>query len=83
MVPLIWVLLLRRTVRKQTGIIRTRWKTRMHLEARFRQFVERSLAGVFGWRLDGTIVGCNPAFAKLLGFQSCEELIGRSYWIFR
>jgi diguanylate cyclase (GGDEF)-like protein/PAS domain S-box-containing protein len=83
MVPLIWVLLLRRTVRKQTGIIRTRLENEMHLEARFRQFVERSLAGVFGWRLDGTIVGCNPAFAKLLGFQSCEELIGRSYWDFQ
>jgi diguanylate cyclase (GGDEF)-like protein/PAS domain S-box-containing protein len=81
--PLIWGTMLRRTVRRQTGIIRSRLQSELRMESKFRRLVERNLAGVFTWRPDGTIVECNLAFAKMLGFESREDLIGRSYWDFQ
>jgi diguanylate cyclase (GGDEF)-like protein/PAS domain S-box-containing protein len=82
-VPLIWVTLLRRTVRRQTAIIRARLESELRLETKYRRLFERNLAGVFSWRPDGTIIDCNPAFARMLGFESREQLIGRSYWDFQ
>jgi diguanylate cyclase (GGDEF)-like protein/PAS domain S-box-containing protein len=81
--PLVWGTMLRRTVRRQTGIIRSRLQSEMRLETKFRRLVERNLAAVFSWRPDGTIVECNLAFAKMLGVESREGLIGRSYWDFQ
>ncbi|MFZ1083494.1 MAG: EAL domain-containing protein [Terracidiphilus sp.] len=80
--PLLWVRMLRRTVRKQTDIIRTRLENELQLETKHRRLFERNLAAVFLWRPDGALVDCNMAFAKMLGFSSCEELIGQSYWDF-
>lgn len=79
---LVWVMLLRRTVQRQTATIRARLEHELRLERRYRRLFERNLAGVFRWRPDGTIVDCNPAFARMLRFTSHEELIGRSYWEF-
>jgi diguanylate cyclase (GGDEF)-like protein/PAS domain S-box-containing protein len=81
--PLVWGTMLRRTVRRQTGIIRSRLQSEMRTETKFRRLVERNLAAVFSWRPDGMIVDCNQAFAKMLGFESREELIGCSYWDFQ
>jgi diguanylate cyclase (GGDEF)-like protein/PAS domain S-box-containing protein len=78
----VWVALLRRTVRKQTGIIRARLESELQLETKYRRLFERNLAAVFSWQADGTIVDCNLAFARMLGFESGEKLIGRSYWDF-
>jgi diguanylate cyclase (GGDEF)-like protein/PAS domain S-box-containing protein len=80
--PLLWVRMLRRTVRKQTDIIRTRLESEVQLETKHRRLFERNLAAVFFWRPDGAIVDCNMAFVKMLGLSSCEELIGQSYWDF-
>jgi diguanylate cyclase (GGDEF)-like protein/PAS domain S-box-containing protein len=80
---LAWVMLLRRTVRKQTAIIRARLENELQLETKFRRLFERNLAAVFSWRSDGVIVDCNVAFVKLLGLRSREDLIGRSYWDFQ
>jgi diguanylate cyclase (GGDEF)-like protein/PAS domain S-box-containing protein len=80
--PLLWVRTLRRTVRKQTEIIRARLENELQLETKHRRLFERNLAAVFIWRPDGTIIDCNMSFVKLLGFVSCEELIGQSYWDF-
>ena len=81
LVPLAWVTVLRRTVRRQTAIIRKRLESELQLETKFRRLFERNLAGVFSWRPgDGVIVDCNPAFAATLGFEAREELIGRSFW---
>jgi diguanylate cyclase (GGDEF)-like protein/PAS domain S-box-containing protein len=77
-VPLIWVTSLRRTVRGQTAIIRARLESEMRLETKYSRLFERNLAAVFSWRPDGTVVDCNMAFARMLGFQSRELLIGRS-----
>ena len=79
---LIWVTLLRRTVRRQTATIRAKLERELSLETKYRRLFERNLAGVFRWRPDGTIVDCNAAFARMLRFTSHEELIGRSYWEF-
>jgi diguanylate cyclase (GGDEF)-like protein/PAS domain S-box-containing protein len=78
--PFIWVTVLRRTVRKQTAVIRARLENELHLENRFRRLFERNLAAVFTWRPDGTIIDCNLAIVKMLGLHSREDLIGRSYW---
>jgi PAS domain S-box-containing protein len=79
---LIWIGLLRRTVHRQTGTIRARLEREAQLESEYRRLFERNLAGVFRWRPDGTILDSNAAFARMLGFASREELIGRSYWDF-
>ncbi|TMW72045.1 sensor domain-containing phosphodiesterase [Alteribacter natronophilus] len=40
--------------------------------------------GIFGLDLKGRITFCNPASAKMLGYDSAEELIGKPYsFIFR
>jgi len=79
-IPLVWVTMLRRTVRRQTAVIRARLESEMHLETRFRVLFERNLAAVFTWRPDGTIIDCNMAFVRMLGFSTCEKTIGRNYW---
>ena len=81
--PLVWVTLLRRTVRKQTATIRARFENELQLETKYRRLFERNLAAVYTWRPDGTIVDCNMAFVRLLGFQSRGDLIGRSHWDFQ
>jgi PAS domain S-box-containing protein len=45
-------------------------------EARFRGLVDQSLAGIYIIQ-DGRFVYVNPRLAQILGYDSCEELIGR------
>jgi diguanylate cyclase (GGDEF)-like protein/PAS domain S-box-containing protein len=47
-------------------------------ELRHRLLFERNLAGVYRNTLDGRILDCNDAMAKMLGFDSREDLIGLS-----
>jgi two-component system cell cycle sensor histidine kinase/response regulator CckA len=42
---------------------------------RYRLLFERSLAGVLRTTLDGKILDCNHACAKIFGFASCEEML--------
>jgi diguanylate cyclase (GGDEF)-like protein/PAS domain S-box-containing protein len=79
---MIWITLLRRTVKKQTAINRIRLENELQLETKYQRLFERNLAAVFRWRPDGFIVDFNMAFVELLGFQSRDELIGRSFWDF-
>ena len=44
-------------------------------EQRYRQLFERSLAGVIRTTLDGRILDCNLACARIFGYATCEELI--------
>ena len=44
---------------------------------RYRLLFERNLAGVLWTRREGTIVDCNEALARLLGYESREALVGR------
>ena len=45
-------------------------------EARYQRFFERSPAGVYQSGFDGTLIECNDAFAKMLGFASRETAVG-------
>jgi len=44
-------------------------------EQRHRLLFERNLAGVFHTTIDGRILDCNEALARILGFSSREELM--------
>ncbi len=44
-------------------------------ERRYRQLFERNLAGVFRTTLDGRVLECNPAAARMFGCDSIEELL--------
>jgi PAS domain S-box-containing protein len=46
-------------------------------EERYRILFQRSLAGIYIARLDGTIVDMNQACSDLLGYKSRQEVIGR------
>jgi PAS domain S-box-containing protein len=46
-------------------------------EKRYRQFFERSLSGAYRATLDGRLVDCNLAFARVFGRETREECIGR------
>lgn len=43
-------------------------------EQRYRQMFERNLAGVYKTHVDGTILDANQSFARILGYDSVEEL---------
>ena len=44
-------------------------------EKRFRMLFERNLAGVYRSTLDGALLECNPAFARILGYGSPEDVL--------
>ncbi len=43
-------------------------------ERRYRLLFEKNLAGILKTTLDGQVIECNEAFARMLGYSSCEEL---------
>jgi two-component system, cell cycle sensor histidine kinase and response regulator CckA len=43
-------------------------------EQRYRLLFERNLAGVFRSRVDGTLIDCNEALCKMVGYDSREAL---------
>jgi len=46
-------------------------------EQQHRLLFERSLAGVYRTSVDGRIIDCNDALARILGYASPQELMGR------
>jgi PAS domain S-box-containing protein len=53
----------------------------MELESsteRYRTLFERSLAGVYRTTLDGHILECNEAFARMFGYSRPEELLAKT-----
>ncbi len=44
-------------------------------ERRYRHLFERNLAGLYRTTLDGKILDCNSAFARILGYPSREEVL--------
>jgi diguanylate cyclase (GGDEF)-like protein/PAS domain S-box-containing protein len=46
-------------------------------EARYRLLFERNLAGVFRNTLDGRVLDCNEACARILGYDSRQDLLDR------
>ena len=49
-------------------------------EERYRLLFERNLAGVYRATLDGRLLECNEAFARILGYSSREEVLAHSAW---
>jgi diguanylate cyclase (GGDEF)-like protein/PAS domain S-box-containing protein len=49
-------------------------------EARYRLLFEQNLAGVYRATLQGRILECNEAFARMLGYASAAEVLERSAW---
>jgi diguanylate cyclase (GGDEF)-like protein/PAS domain S-box-containing protein len=78
-IPSIWVFVLRKTVRKQTAIIRTQLENELLLASKYQRLFERNLAAVFTWQSDGKVIDCNSSFARMLGYEHVSQLIGLSY----
>ncbi len=53
---------------------------RVRAEQRYRMLFERNLAGVYRSAIDGRMIDCNEAFARIFGFESREELLERTAW---
>jgi two-component system, sensor histidine kinase and response regulator len=51
-------------------------------EEQYRMLFERNLAGVYRANLDGRLLGCNEAAARILGYDSTEEALSHSLWDF-
>jgi len=49
-----------------------------YLNQKYRLLFERNLAGVFRGTLEGRIVECNDAFARILGYASRDEFLTKS-----
>jgi len=70
-----WVLILRRRVRQQTNIIKHKLENEQMMEERYRRIFERNLTGLYIAHQDGTIVDCNDACARILGFANRQDLL--------
>lgn len=44
-------------------------------QERYRLLFERNLAGVFRSTVDGRLLECNQAFARILGYDDCEAML--------
>lgn len=75
-----WIFQMRRTLRVKTALIRAQMVQESQLEDKYRRLFERSPTSIFIWRPSGEITDCNPAFARMMGFRSAAEVVGKSYW---
>lgn len=48
------------------------------LDQRYRELFEGALLGIYLTRPDGELLACNAAFARMLGFASVADAVGRS-----
>ena len=55
--------------------LRRRDEALLSSERRYRHLFERNLAGLFRTTLDGRILDCNSAFARILGYPSREDVV--------
>lgn len=70
-----WVVVLRRRVARQTQLIQARLASEAALEERYRRVFQRNIAGLYIAEPDGTIIDCNEACARFLGFVGREHLL--------
>jgi PAS domain S-box-containing protein len=47
-------------------------------ELKYRQLFEKSLAGIYKIKIDGTIIEANEAFSKIFGFSSIDKIKGKN-----
>jgi PAS domain S-box-containing protein len=46
-------------------------------DERYRRFFERSLSGIYQTTLEGRLLDCNAAFARILGYATAEECLAK------
>jgi diguanylate cyclase (GGDEF)-like protein/PAS domain S-box-containing protein len=62
-------------VEERTRELREEMTERRRAERRYRMLFERNLAGVFIASISGRIISCNDACARMLGYESSEDLL--------
>lgn len=75
-----------RSEKNQQGVvvardIRERLKTEELLrksEKRYRQFFNENVSGAYLCRPDGVLLAANPAFVRMLGFETVDELLSQN-----
>src|SRR6266480_1390086 len=68
-------LLVSRIARRIGGELDAALAERRRAEEQYRRLFEHELAGVGVVSLDGRFLACNPAFARILGYDSPEDLM--------
>jgi diguanylate cyclase (GGDEF)-like protein/PAS domain S-box-containing protein len=70
-----WVLILRKRVRNQTQLIKSKLENEVVLEERYRRVFERNLTGLYIATADDQIIDCNETCAQILGYTSRDALL--------
>ena len=63
-------------IARDASVLRSAEQSLRESESRLRQLFERNLAGLYRFTLDGRMLDCNPAFARIFGYESREEVLG-------
>ncbi len=64
-----------RAFNEATSRLRNLYEALQRSETQYRLFFEMDLSGNYASRPDGTLLACNPAFARMFGFSSVEEAL--------
>ena len=62
-------------IARDASVLRSAEQSLRESESRLRQLFERNLAGLYRFTLDGRMLDCNPAFARIFGYESREEVL--------
>jgi len=75
LLPLVWVVTLRRRVRTQTDLMRRRLEREAHLEAQYRDLFESASDAVFALDASGSVTSMNVAGCTLTGLRVGDSFL--------